>query len=180
MKLGLALPQRYGVDLQRDVVKVAKLAEEQGFDSVWVGERPTFAAPGSEGLYGIPGLPWPEAYKGMCEPLTAMAAAAAVTERVRIGSSVLVPALHHPGQLAAALATIDQLSGGRVVAGIGSGWATPTSMRSVCPSPNATGCSTRRSMCSRRSEEPTPSSTRGRGSRSTARWSGRSQCRSSR
>ena len=123
MKLGLALPQRYGVDLQHDVVKVAKLAEEQGFDSVWVGERPTFAAPGSEGLYGIPGLPWPEAYKGMCEPLTAMAAAAAVTERVRIGSSVLVPALHHPAQLAAALATIDQISGGRVVAGIGSGWA---------------------------------------------------------
>ena len=59
----------------------------------------------------------------MCEPLTAMAAVAAATERVRIGSSVLVPALHHPAQLAAALATIDQISGGRVVAGIGSGWA---------------------------------------------------------
>lgn len=90
---------------------------------MWVAERPTFAAPGSEGLYGIPGLPWPEAYEGTCEPLTAMAAAAGVTERVRIGSSALVPAPHHPAQLAAALATIDQISGGRVAAGIGSGWA---------------------------------------------------------
>ena len=91
MKLGLALPQRSGVDLQCDVVEVAEARpEERGFDSVWVGERPTFAAPGSERLYGIPGLPWPETDKGMCEPLTAMAAAAAVTERVRIGSSVLV------------------------------------------------------------------------------------------
>ncbi|WP_433279765.1 TIGR03619 family F420-dependent LLM class oxidoreductase [Pseudonocardia xinjiangensis] len=123
MKLGLVLPQRYGVNLQRDVVNVAKLAEDQGFDSLWVGERPTHAAPGTEGLYGIPGLPWPEAYQGVSEPLTTMAAAAAVTERVRIGSSVLVPALHHPVQLALALATIDQISGGRVVAGIGSGWA---------------------------------------------------------
>jgi alkanesulfonate monooxygenase SsuD/methylene tetrahydromethanopterin reductase-like flavin-dependent oxidoreductase (luciferase family) len=57
MKLGLALLQRYGVDLRRDVVKIARLAEERGFDSVWVGERPTYAAPGSEGLYGCTASP---------------------------------------------------------------------------------------------------------------------------
>src|SRR5262249_26282599 len=46
------------------------------------------------------------------------------TEKVRLGTSILVAALHTPVQLAKTLATIDQISGGRVVAGLGTGWST--------------------------------------------------------
>jgi probable F420-dependent oxidoreductase len=47
-----------------------------------------------------------------------------VTERVRLGTAVLVAALHTPVQLAKALATVDQISGGRMIAGMGTGWST--------------------------------------------------------
>jgi probable F420-dependent oxidoreductase len=63
-------------------------------------------------------------YEGAADPLTLLAAAAAVTDRIRLGSSVLCAPLHHPVRLAKALATIDQLSGGnRLIAGLGAAWS---------------------------------------------------------
>ena len=58
------------------------------------------------------------------DPLAVLTAAAVVTEEVRLGTAVLIAALHTPVQLAKALATIDQISGGRMVAGMGPGWST--------------------------------------------------------
>lgn len=55
--------------------------------------------------------------------MTVLAAAAVVTERVRLGTSVMVAGLHQPLQLAKRFATLDQISGGRVAAGLGTGWA---------------------------------------------------------
>jgi len=54
--------------------------------------------------------------------LTTLAAAAVVTERVRLGTSVMIAGLHRPLQLAKSFATLDQLSGGRVIVGAGVGW----------------------------------------------------------
>src|ERR1700750_2329744 len=56
--------------------------------------------------------------------LAVLTAAAVVTEEVRLGTAVLIAALHTPVQLAKALATIDQISGARVVAGMGAAWST--------------------------------------------------------
>jgi probable F420-dependent oxidoreductase len=123
MKLGLGLPQRNGFDLKHDVIHVAKTAEENDFRSLWVFERLLFPTEPTQGLYGIPGLAWPEGYKSVADPLVVLTAAAAVTERVRLGSSVLVAPLYHPVQLAKTLATLDQISGGRLIAGIGTGWS---------------------------------------------------------
>jgi probable F420-dependent oxidoreductase len=110
-------------DIGRDIPAVARAAEEIGYESLWVFERILFPEPARQGLYGIPGLPWPDQYRSVADPLVSLTLAAAVTERARLGTSVLVAPLHVPFQLARALASLDAASGGRVVAGIGTGWS---------------------------------------------------------
>jgi probable F420-dependent oxidoreductase len=122
-RLGLGLPQNRQYDLGTDVPDVARTAERIGYDSLWVYERALYAEPATQGLYGIPGLAWPDSYRGVAEPLVTLTLAAAATERVRLGTSVLVAPLHLPFQLAKALATLDAASGGRVLAGFGTGWS---------------------------------------------------------
>jgi probable F420-dependent oxidoreductase len=121
MKLGLRLPQRVGTDLRNDVTEVARTAERAGFDSLWTWERLLF--PENPRGHFTPGAPWPSAYRQAADPLALLAAAAVVTERVRLGTSVMIAGLHHPLQLAKSFATLDQLSGGRAIAGLGTGWA---------------------------------------------------------
>jgi probable F420-dependent oxidoreductase len=123
MKLGLRLPQRLGVDLQHDVVEAARTAEAAGYASLWTYERLLFPETPAE-PYAPPDVPWPETSRQNAEPLAVLTAAAVATEEVRLGTAVLIAALHTPVQLAKALATIDQISGGRMVAGMGTGWAT--------------------------------------------------------
>ncbi|MFK4147299.1 LLM class F420-dependent oxidoreductase [Streptomyces sp. NPDC004065] len=123
IRLGLGLPQNRQYDLGRDVPEVARAAERIGYDSVWVYERALFPEPATQGLYGIEGLPWPDSYRHVADPLVTLTLAAAATERVRLGSSVLVAPLHMPFQLAKALASLDAASGGRVLAGFGTGWS---------------------------------------------------------
>ncbi|MFF7975153.1 TIGR03619 family F420-dependent LLM class oxidoreductase [Streptomyces sp. NPDC007905] len=122
-RLGLGLPQNRQYELGRDVPEVARAAEQTGYDSLWVYERALFPEPATQGLYGIPGLAWPDSYRGVADPLVTLTLAAAATERVRLGTSVLVAPLHLPFQLAKSLATLDAASGGRVIAGFGSGWS---------------------------------------------------------
>ncbi|EGX61276.1 hypothetical protein SZN_03247 [Streptomyces zinciresistens K42] len=124
IRLGLGLPQLRQYDLARDVTDVARTAEEIGYDSLWVYERVLVPEAPVQGLYGVPGLPWPDWYRGMAHPLVTLTLAAAVTDRVRLGSGILVAPLHGPVQLAKALASLDAASGGRVVAGLGTGWST--------------------------------------------------------
>ncbi|GGW50953.1 LLM class F420-dependent oxidoreductase [Streptomyces lucensis JCM 4490] len=122
-RLGLGLPQMRQYSIGEDVPEVARAAEEIGYESLWVFERALFPEPATQGLYGIEGLPWPDQYRAVADPLVTLALAAAATERAELGSSVLVAPLHMPFQLAKALATLDAASGGRVVAGFGTGWS---------------------------------------------------------
>jgi probable F420-dependent oxidoreductase len=110
-------------DLSRDVVRVARAAEETGYESLWVFERTLFPTPMTQGLYNVPGLEWPEAYRSVADPLVTLAMAGAVTERARLGTSVLVAPYHVPFQLARWFATLDAATGGRAVAGLGTGWS---------------------------------------------------------
>ncbi|WP_436535275.1 TIGR03619 family F420-dependent LLM class oxidoreductase [Actinoplanes sp. HUAS TT8] len=125
MRLGVNLPQTNRYDLARDVTEFARAAEEIGFDSLWAYER--ILAPedtsGAHGLYGVPDLAWPESYAHTTDALVTLSLAAAVTSRVELGTSVLVPGLHLPFRLARSLAALDAASGGRVIAGLGSGWS---------------------------------------------------------
>jgi probable F420-dependent oxidoreductase len=105
------------------LVEAARTAEAAGYASLWTYERLLFPVTPAEPYAGT-NLPWPEHSRQAADPLAVLTAAAVATEKVRLGTSILVAALHTPVQLAKALATIDQISGGRMIAGIGTGWAT--------------------------------------------------------
>ncbi|MFE9609445.1 LLM class F420-dependent oxidoreductase [Streptomyces sp. NPDC006012] len=123
IRLGLGLPQTRQYSLGTDVPDVARTAERIGYDSLWVFERALVPDPATQGLYNIEGLPWPDSYRHVADPLVTLTLAASATERAELGSSVLVAPLHQPFQLATALASVDAASGGRVIAGFGTGWS---------------------------------------------------------
>ena len=89
----------------RPLIQQARRAEALSFDSVWAGDSPSA--------------------RRRADPLTLLAAVAATTERVTLGTSVLLPALRHPILLAHQLATIDRIAEGRLVAGMGAGFPSP-------------------------------------------------------
>ena len=124
MKLGLRLPQRLGVDLQHDVVEAARTAEAVGYDCLWTYERLLFPQTPAEPYAEVPNVPRPEHSRQAADSLAVLTAAAVATEKVRLGTAILIAAQPTPVQLAKALATIDQISGGRVIAGMGTGWST--------------------------------------------------------
>lgn len=123
LRLGLGLPQMKHYAPGRDVTAVAREAEACGFDSLWVFERTLVPEDPVDGMYGIEGRPWPESFRHVADPIVTLAQAAAVTERVGLGTSVLVGPLHAPFELARAFGTLSAASGGRVVAGLGTGWS---------------------------------------------------------
>jgi probable F420-dependent oxidoreductase len=125
LKVGIGLPLLKNFDPATDVTRAARVVEDIGYDSVWAFERLLLPVDqsGEHGLYRMPGVPWPERYGSVLDPLVALTLAAAVTQRVELGTCVLVAPLHVPARLARTLASIDAASGGRLVAGIGSGWS---------------------------------------------------------
>ncbi|UNS95913.1 TIGR03619 family F420-dependent LLM class oxidoreductase [Streptomyces tubbatahanensis] len=123
LRLGLGLPQTGTYDLATDVTAVARAAEEMGYDSVWVLERIMRPERPVDDMYLIPGLEWSAYFRSVADPLVTLSMAAAVTGRVRLGSAVLVGPLRPPFLLARALGSLDAASGGRLVAGLGTGWS---------------------------------------------------------
>jgi len=111
MKLGIHLPQYGRASSPTSIRAVAQRAETLGFADVWVSDH--VLQPADQG--------YPSPY--LYEPLLTLAWAAAATERVRLGTSVLVVPQYHPLQLANSLASLDQLSGGRLGLTIGVGWS---------------------------------------------------------
>lgn len=111
MRVGIHLPQ-YGRASSAEAIRRAAVhAEELGFADVWVSDH--VAMPADQG--------YPSPY--LYDPLLTLTWAAAATERVGLGTSVMVVPQHPPLWLANALASLDALSGGRVVLGAGVGWS---------------------------------------------------------
>jgi probable F420-dependent oxidoreductase len=90
---------------------------------LWAQEHLFFPRQPKSGYAAVPGMPIPEQYRTVLAATEAMAFAAACTKTVTIGSSILVGGYHRPVELAQSLATIDLLSGGRLVAGFSVGWS---------------------------------------------------------
>lgn len=116
IRLGLGLPHAGPLATRDNILEAALGAEEIGLDSVWVLDRVV------RPLVPTSGQPLPVFYSTIFDPIETLAYVAARTERVGLGTSVLQCLLHPPVVLARRLATLDQLSGGRVVAGLGQGW----------------------------------------------------------
>ena len=125
LKLGTFLPQNWTYDPHGDLVEGARAAEEIGYDSVWVFERVLYAEDqgGVHRLTEYGDGSWPAIYRRVIDPIVALSMAVAVTSRVRVGTAVLIPPLHVPFRLAHSFASVAAASGGRVVAGLGTGWS---------------------------------------------------------
>jgi alkanesulfonate monooxygenase SsuD/methylene tetrahydromethanopterin reductase-like flavin-dependent oxidoreductase (luciferase family) len=108
-QIGLVLPSRevllWGGGKLTTLVEKARVAERLGYDSVWVGDS-LLARPRGE-------------------PLLLLAAMSSITSRIRLGTAVLLPLLRHPVSLAHMLATLDRLSQGRIIVGVGPGAELP-------------------------------------------------------
>jgi probable F420-dependent oxidoreductase len=123
MRIGVKLPSSGPAARAADPIAAAADAEAAGFDSVWVSDHVVMpGAAASRYPFSSGGeTPWdPE--EPWYDALVAMAAAGAVTQRVEVGVAVLVVPMRNPIVLAKQLASIDALSGGRVVLGAGAGW----------------------------------------------------------
>jgi probable F420-dependent oxidoreductase len=118
MQLGVTI---FATDLSMSPVEVAREAEARGFASLYVPEhthipvsRRTPPPTGEAELA--------EEYKRTLDPYVSLGAAASVTRTLRLGTGIALVAQHDPIVLAKALATLDHLSQGRLVVGIGYGW----------------------------------------------------------
>ncbi|MDQ3693201.1 MAG: LLM class flavin-dependent oxidoreductase [Chloroflexota bacterium] len=109
LKVGLQLPEAEYVAPWSSMLAMARLAEEAGFDSLWVGDHLLY----EDGNGTV---------KGVWEAWSLLAALAAVTERIELGPLVACTGFHNPAMIAKKATTIDEISGGRFVLGLGAGW----------------------------------------------------------
>ncbi|MGO8869914.1 MAG: LLM class F420-dependent oxidoreductase [Acidimicrobiales bacterium] len=118
MRLGITA---FLTDRDMAPTDLARAAEERGFHSLYLPEHthlPVRAATPPAVVEGVR----PEDYRRSLDPFVALAAAVSVTDRILLGTGVVLVAQHDPIVLAKQVATLDHLSGGRVVLGIGFGW----------------------------------------------------------
>ena len=123
MRVGISLPQLGPQALPDNLVKIASRAEELGYDSVWVLERLLWPIAPKEPYPAAPDGRLPETYQSVLDPIETLTFVAAHTTKVQLGTSVLVLPYHSPIELARRLASLDVLSKGRVLAGVGAGWS---------------------------------------------------------
>ena len=109
MRIGIQLPEVEREVRWPELLAMARAAEDGGFDSIWLGDHLLYRGDG-------------RAERGPWEAWTQLAALAAATERVRLGPLVACAGFHPPGLIARMAASIDEVSGGRFVLGLGAGW----------------------------------------------------------
>src|SRR5262245_62360878 len=109
LRVGIQLPEVERVVRWPEIRAMARLAEQAGFDSLWLGDHLLYREEG-RGARG----PW--------EAWTSLAGLAEATSRIALGPLVASAAFHAPAMLAKMAATVDEISGGRLILGLGAGW----------------------------------------------------------
>lgn len=123
MKVGLVLPQAGQQATRENVIQMAKNAESEGFDSLWVFERLLWPINPQTPYVATPDGSLPIEYQIMLDPLETLTYVAANTNKIALGTSVIDMLFHNPVILARRFATLDILSEGRSIAGFGIGWS---------------------------------------------------------
>jgi probable F420-dependent oxidoreductase len=113
LRLGFGLPVSGSWATAANLATVARRAEQLGYESLWAFQRLLHPAEGD----------WGPMYQAVQDPIVTLAHVAALTERPRLGFAVVNAPFYSPILLAKQLSTLDELSGGRLDAGLGLGWA---------------------------------------------------------
>lgn len=121
MKLGLGLPHYSDEATPERLITFAQRAEALGYDSVWALER--LLRPLEPRNIPWEGMLPPKYYARVFDPIETLTHVAAHTRTIRLGTSVIDALFHVPVVLARRLATLDHLSNGRLIAGLGQGWS---------------------------------------------------------
>jgi probable F420-dependent oxidoreductase len=117
MKFGLTM---FSTDYSISPAALARAAEERGFESLWLPEHSHIPAKRESPWPGGPELP--KMYYDVYEPFVALAAAAAVTTTLKLATGICLVVQRDPIQTAKSVATLDRVSDGRFLFGIGAGW----------------------------------------------------------
>jgi probable F420-dependent oxidoreductase len=118
VKIGLFNINNFVCSYPEGLARVARAAEEAALESVWTGEHVVLPDP------QVPPSPVPPEGR-MLDPATALSFVAALTERVRLGTGIIIVPQRNPLVLAKELASVDVLSGGRLIFGVGVGYLQP-------------------------------------------------------
>jgi probable F420-dependent oxidoreductase len=120
VELGMSLPHHGQFASTEAIGRVAQAAEQLGLGSLWVLER--LMRPVGPVMQGGRPTVLPDYYGTVFDPIESLTYAAAKTSRIKLGTSIIDVLFHAPVVLGRRFATLDQLSGGRVIAGLGQGW----------------------------------------------------------
>jgi probable F420-dependent oxidoreductase len=102
------------------IARLARAIEALGFESLWMGEHPIIPVAAAKAVrYGVP---LPENYRHMPDPLISLTAAAVATSTLRLGTNICIVPQRSPIHLAKEVATLDRISGGRIIFAYGTGW----------------------------------------------------------
>lgn len=112
----------FATDKAMPLLELAPEVESRGFDSIWVPEHVHIPVRRETPFPGTPDGSLPEQYFRCQDPFVLLAGVAATTSTLKIGTGVCLVSQHEPIALAKRVATLDQLSGGRFLFGIGAGW----------------------------------------------------------
>jgi probable F420-dependent oxidoreductase len=123
MKVGLVLPQFGEHATTENIIYIATEAEKEGIDSVWVLDRLLWPIKPQTPYIASPDGSLPVEYQNVLDPLTTLTYVAAVTEQISLGTSVIDIFFQNPIVLSKRITTLDILSDGRVIAGLGIGWS---------------------------------------------------------
>jgi probable F420-dependent oxidoreductase len=123
LKIGITLPQVGQQATRENIIQMAKNAEKEGFDSLWVFERLLWPINPQTPYPVTPDGSLPIEYQIMFDPLETLTYVTAHTNKIALGTSVIDMLFHNPVVLARRFATLDVLSEGRAICGLGIGWS---------------------------------------------------------
>jgi len=123
LKVGITLPQAGQQATRENVIHIAQNAESEGFDSLWVFERLLWPINPQTPYPATPDGSLPNEYQIILDPLETLTYVTAKTNKIALGTSVMDILFHSPVILARRFATLDLLSEGRAIAGLGIGWS---------------------------------------------------------
>jgi probable F420-dependent oxidoreductase len=123
MKVGMFLPQVGEYATKENILYIAKESEKEGIDSVWVLDRLLWPLNPQTPYAATPDGTLPVEFQNVLDPLTTLTYVAGVTKQILLGTSIIDMFFQNPVVLAKRFATLDILSEGRTIAGLGIGWS---------------------------------------------------------